>query len=96
MGKTHILKFQEFFCVLHGFLYFLSIPSMSMLLMIYSLGNLHVVSWGTRETKVAAPPPQQGGQQAQQNKVQNWLSKLGVADSGGTSDYTFSCGNLLR
>ena len=24
---------------------------MSMLLMIYSLGNLHVVSWGTRESK---------------------------------------------
>lgn len=29
-----------------------------MLLMIYALGNLHVVSWGTRETKeTAAPEP---------------------------------------
>uniref|UniRef100_K1Q406 chitin synthase n=1 Tax=Magallana gigas TaxID=29159 RepID=K1Q406_MAGGI len=91
-----LLHPQEFFCVLHGFLYFLSIPSMSMLLMIYSLGNLHVVSWGTRETKVAAPPTQRGNQQSQQNKVQSWLSKLGVADTAGTSDYTFSCGNLLR
>ncbi|XP_061164529.1 chitin synthase chs-2-like [Saccostrea echinata] len=91
-----LLHPQEFFCVLHGFLYFLSIPSMSMLLMIYSLGNLHVVSWGTRETKVAAPPPQQGNQPTQQNKVQSWLNKLGVGDNAGTSDYTFSCGNLLR
>ena len=41
---------QEFMCVLHGFMYFLAIPSMSMLLMIYSLGNLHVTSWGTRES----------------------------------------------
>ena len=44
---------QEFWCIIHGFLYFLAIPSMSMLLMLYSLGNLHVVSWGTRE----APKP---------------------------------------
>ena len=36
---------------MHGFLYFLSIPSMYMLLMIYALTNLHVVSWGTREVK---------------------------------------------
>ncbi len=36
---------------MHGFLYFLSIPSMYMLLMIYALTNLNVVSWGTREVK---------------------------------------------
>ncbi|KAK7493294.1 hypothetical protein BaRGS_00015420, partial [Batillaria attramentaria] len=34
---------QEFSCILHGFLYFLSVPSMSMLLIFYSLANLHVV-----------------------------------------------------
>jgi hypothetical protein len=46
---------------------------------------------------VAAPPSQQqGNQPTQQNKVQTWLNKLGVGDAGGTSDYTFSCGNLLR
>ncbi|XP_050419442.1 chitin synthase chs-2-like, partial [Patella vulgata] len=50
---------QEFTCILHGFLYFLTIPSMSMLLVIYSLANLHNVSWGTREVKQAAPPPKQ-------------------------------------
>ncbi|ESO98138.1 hypothetical protein LOTGIDRAFT_143023 [Lottia gigantea] len=48
---------QEFTCILHGFLYFLTIPSMSMLLVIYSLANLHNVSWGTREVKQAVPPP---------------------------------------
>lgn len=34
-----------------GLLYFVAIPSMSMLLFLYSIGNLHNVSWGTRETK---------------------------------------------
>jgi chitin synthase len=79
-------------------LYFLAIPSMSMLLMIYSLGNLHVVSWGTRETKTATP--QQGTQQnkPRPNAVQSWLDKMGLSDVGGngSSDYQFSFGNLFR
>ncbi|KAK3082737.1 hypothetical protein FSP39_003848 [Pinctada imbricata] len=89
---------QEFFCILHGFLYFLAIPSMSMLLMIYSLGNLHVVSWGTRETKLPTPTQTAAKPQQKQGKVQEWLGKMGIAgnDKGGTSDYAFSCGNLLR
>ncbi|OQR67281.1 chitin synthase B-like, partial [Tropilaelaps mercedesae] len=41
---------QEFSCVIPGILYFLSIPSMYLLLILYSLINLNVVSWGTRET----------------------------------------------
>jgi len=54
--NERVTELQEFWCILHGFLYFLAIPSMSMLLMLYSIGNLHVVSWGTRET----PKPAQG------------------------------------
>ena len=46
---------QECVCVLHGFVYFLAIPSMSMLLMIYSLGNLNDVSWGTRDGNQSSP-----------------------------------------
>ncbi|CAG5120237.1 unnamed protein product, partial [Candidula unifasciata] len=41
---------QEFFCLLPGALYFLALPSGYVLLMVYSMCNLHVVSWGTRET----------------------------------------------
>ena len=44
-----ILHPQEALCVVHGFIYFLAIPSMYMLLMMYALTNLHVISWGTRE-----------------------------------------------
>ncbi|ESP01302.1 hypothetical protein LOTGIDRAFT_111741, partial [Lottia gigantea] len=41
---------QEFICLLPGALYFLCIPSGYVLLMLYAMCNLHVVSWGTRET----------------------------------------------
>ncbi|XP_062604879.1 chitin synthase chs-1-like [Saccostrea cucullata] len=44
---------KEFTCILHGLLYFLAVPSMSMLLIFYSVGNLHNVNWGTRESKTA-------------------------------------------
>ena len=40
---------QEFACIIPGGLYLLLIPSMYMLLIIYSLINLNDVSWGTRE-----------------------------------------------
>ncbi|XP_062614047.1 chitin synthase chs-2-like [Saccostrea cucullata] len=48
-----ILHPKEFTCILHGLLYFLAVPSMSMLLIFYSVGNLHNVNWGTRESKTA-------------------------------------------
>jgi chitin synthase len=41
---------QEVFNLLHGVLYFLAIPTMYLLLIIYAICNLNVVSWGTRET----------------------------------------------
>nr|KAG5704195.1 hypothetical protein BaRGS_009725 [Batillaria attramentaria] len=44
-----ILHWQEKWCVLPALVYYLAVPSMSMLLIFYSIVNLHVVSWGTRE-----------------------------------------------
>ncbi|KAL3854141.1 hypothetical protein ACJMK2_013419, partial [Sinanodonta woodiana] len=90
---------QEFWCIIHGFLYFLAIPSMSMLLLLYSLGNLHEVSWGTRETKQPSAPPKPGEQPKEPVKkgaIREMLEKLGLADATGTSDYQFSFGNLFR
>ncbi|XP_070509760.1 chitin synthase chs-2 isoform X6 [Chironomus tepperi] len=40
---------QEFWCIAAGIIYLLSIPSMYLLLILYSIINLNVVSWGTRE-----------------------------------------------
>lgn len=44
-----ILHPQEIACLPMGIIYFITIPSMYLFLVIYSLFNLNVVSWGTRE-----------------------------------------------
>ncbi|CAH1788923.1 unnamed protein product [Owenia fusiformis] len=48
---TGMLHPQEFWCLIHGLLYYLAVPSTFMLLMIFSLCNMNNVSWGTREVK---------------------------------------------
>ncbi|KAL8601460.1 hypothetical protein ACOMHN_000402 [Nucella lapillus] len=72
---TAIFHPQEFKCVLYGFLYFLSVPSMSMLLIFYSLGNLHVVSWGTREAPKPANP-QPGKAEPKKKVEQNYFQRV--------------------
>ncbi|KAJ8304449.1 hypothetical protein KUTeg_018032 [Tegillarca granosa] len=44
-----ILHPQEFFCLVYGALYFMTVPSTFILLTVYYLCNLNNVSWGTRE-----------------------------------------------
>lgn len=46
---TAALHPQEIICLLYITIYYITIPSMYMLLIIYSLCNLNNVSWGTRE-----------------------------------------------
>ncbi|KOB69511.1 Chitin synthase [Operophtera brumata] len=43
---------QEFWCIVPGTIYLLSIPSMYLLLILYSVINLNDVTWGTREVQV--------------------------------------------
>ncbi|XP_061084719.1 chitin synthase 1 [Conger conger] len=47
---TAILHPQEFSLIIYGLMYFICIPSGYLLLTIYSLVNMHIVSWGTRES----------------------------------------------
>ncbi|EEC06403.1 chitin synthase, putative [Ixodes scapularis] len=42
---------REFVCVFPGVLYFLGVPSVYLFLFVYSIVNLNVASWGTRETQ---------------------------------------------
>ncbi|XP_041375040.1 chitin synthase chs-2-like [Gigantopelta aegis] len=93
-----ILHPQEFGCLFHGVLYFLSIPSMSMLLMIYSVTNLQIVSWGTREFKTAAPPDYHEEQATTVSVEKNMLHKLMANFTNSehiNSEYVFSFGNLF-
>lgn len=69
---TAILHPKEFYCLKYGLVYYITIPSMYMLLIIYSVFNMNNVSWGTREVTVVP--------KADNNKVSNqhqpWLYKL--------------------
>ncbi|KAI0226978.1 hypothetical protein LSAT2_022567 [Lamellibrachia satsuma] len=47
---------EEFMCLVPGILYFLCIPSGFILLFIYSMVNMNVVSWGTREIPQTTDP----------------------------------------
>ncbi|XP_040894744.1 chitin synthase 1 [Toxotes jaculatrix] len=47
---TAILHPEEFGMIVYGLMYFICIPSGYLLLTIYSLVNMHIVSWGTRES----------------------------------------------
>ena len=49
-----ISTLQEAFSLIYGVIYFLSIPSMYMLLTIFAITNLNDVSWGTRELETVA------------------------------------------
>ena len=46
---TAALHPQEIICLLYITVYYITIPSMYLLLIIYSVCNLNNVSWGTRE-----------------------------------------------
>ncbi|XP_067001404.2 chitin synthase chs-2 isoform X2 [Anabrus simplex] len=78
---------QEFWCIVPGVIYLLSIPSMYLLLILYSLINLNVVSWGTREvaakkTKKEMEEEKKAAEEAKKKaKQRNLLSFL--QDSGG-------------
>ncbi|KAK9963906.1 hypothetical protein ABG768_005125 [Culter alburnus] len=58
---TAILHPQETSLILYGLMYFICIPSGYLLLTIYSLVNMHIVSWGTRETSKGKEQKKQVG-----------------------------------
>ncbi len=73
-GDIHISYVKEMLCLIHGFLYFLSIPSMYMLLTIYSLCNLNNVSWGTREATPTKTEKQEKEERGKHRDILFWAS----------------------
>lgn len=53
---TALLHPKELNCLKFGLVYYVTIPSMYMLLVIYSVFNMNNVSWGTREVTVLQKP----------------------------------------
>ncbi|XP_057328109.1 chitin synthase chs-2 isoform X1 [Microplitis mediator] len=80
---------QEFWCIVPGIIYLLSIPSMYLLLILYSIINLNVVSWGTREvqvkkTKKELEQEKKEAEEAKRKVKQNSL--LGFLQNGAGSN----------
>lgn len=73
-----VLHPNESLNVFHGLAYLLFIPSMYMLLMIYSVLNVNVVSWGTREVQ-AKKTKKELEEEAKQNskpEPKKWYTRL--------------------
>jgi len=95
---------QEFSCFYPIVLYLLCVPSMYLLLMIYSLINLNVVSWGTREvqakkTKAEIEEEKKEAEEAKKREVQGGglmalLNRKQDDDEEGS--ITFNLGNLIK
>ncbi|EYC16675.1 hypothetical protein Y032_0033g2779 [Ancylostoma ceylanicum] len=87
-----ILHPLEFTCIIPGILYFLAIPSMYMLLPIYSICNLNTVTWGTRED----PRPQEKNDLAKPRKSHHMdlVEKGGEGEVDG--DWSLGCGSACR
>jgi chitin synthase len=47
-----ILHPQEFWCLPMGIVFYVAVPSMYLLLIVYAIFNLNNVSWGTREVAI--------------------------------------------
>lgn len=94
---------QEFSCFYPIVLYLLCVPSMYLLLMIYSLVNLNVVTWGTREVqtkKTRAEMEEEKRQEEEAKKRGTSGGLLAMLNRREGDDLegslTFSLANLVR
>lgn len=94
---------QEFSCFYPIVLYLLCVPSMYLLLMIYSLINLNVVSWGTREIQTKKTRAEMAEEKKQEEELKKrganggllaLLNKKDADDEEGS--ITFNLANLFR
>ncbi|KAK0393708.1 hypothetical protein QR680_000363 [Steinernema hermaphroditum] len=86
-----VLHPLEFTCIIPGILYFLAIPCMYMLLPIYSICNLNVVTWGTREDPASAENNSVGKRKG---------THLDLVENGGENgnhgEFSLGCGSACR
>lgn len=93
---------QEFSCFYPIVLYLLCVPSMYLLLMIYSLINLNVVSWGTREvqtkkTKAEIEEEKKAEEEAKKRGANGGiLALLNRKEDDEEGSLTFNLGNLVK
>ncbi|XP_060063733.1 uncharacterized protein LOC132544183 [Ylistrum balloti] len=68
---------KEIMCLVHGILYYLTVPSTFIFLTIYFLCNLNVVSWGTREGPKRVDPEDEERKRKEEEEKQRKKKKGG-------------------
>ncbi|CAH1104222.1 unnamed protein product [Psylliodes chrysocephalus] len=99
-----IMHPQEFYCLKYGIIYYVTVPSMYMLLVIYSIFNMNNVSWGTREVTVVVKPKENKddkGKPAPEAKpspkpAQNGIMSFFGDKKDNTGSMEFSFGGLFK
>ncbi|XP_062716312.1 chitin synthase chs-2-like [Aedes albopictus] len=91
---TGLLHPQEMEALPAGLVYYITIPSMYMLLVIYSVFNMNDVSWGTRENPTEAPAAAPV-QQVPQGKMHKLLGYLRSGDQEDEGSINFSVSGLF-
>ncbi|EEB10859.1 chitin synthase, putative [Pediculus humanus corporis] len=96
---------QEFWCIVPGLLYLLAIPSMYLLLILYSIVNLNVVTWGTREVQTKKTKKEleeerkaaeEAKRKARQNSLLGFLQGIGTGDNNEEGSLDISFAGLFR
>ncbi|XP_045459045.1 chitin synthase chs-2 isoform X1 [Melitaea cinxia] len=90
---------QEFWCIVPGIIYLLSIPSMYLLLILYSVINLNVVSWGTREVQTKKTKKEieqekkdaeEAKKKAKQKSLLGFLPGVNSEEEEGSIEFSFA------
>ncbi len=77
---TGLLHPNEMSNLLHGFLYLVTIPGGYLLLVTYALCNLHVVSWGTRETVEVVKKKKSNGKEIEKSDPKKRRATDAISD----------------
>nr|AYU70919.1 chitin synthase 2 [Cryptolestes ferrugineus] len=105
-----IIHPKEFNCLKYGVIYYVTVPSMYMLLVIYSVFNMNNVSWGTRDVTIVPQPKDEEKEEdeeeakkkrEEEEKKKNTteykvLSFFGSDPNHDSGSLQFSCGGLFR
>ncbi|KAL6424393.1 hypothetical protein ACFW04_009877 [Cataglyphis niger] len=91
-----LLHPQEIACLLCGLIYYIAVPSMYMLLIIFSVFNVHNVTWGTRDSKTSAKPQEEQKPTTIDN-LSKFMTRIGNSQNKNQKgSFEFSLGDLFK
>ncbi|KYN04745.1 Chitin synthase 3 [Cyphomyrmex costatus] len=95
MTIAGLLHPQEATCLLCGVIYYITVPSMYMLLIIFSVFNVHNVTWGTRDSKKLNVVNEQ--RSAEISTISRFMIRQrNKQDKNDKGTLEFSLGNLFK